>query len=69
MSTQDELEAAALTAAGALTFADIADIAKFFIKLVGGHATAKDLIDADEAAIQEALDVAEEAKVNAETTP
>ncbi len=69
MSTQEELEAAALTAAGALTFDDIASVVKFFVKLVGGHATAKDLIDADEAAIQEALDVAEDEKVNAETLP
>ncbi len=69
MTTETELEAAALTAAGALTYDDVKSAVSFFIKLFGGHANARDLIAADEAAIQEALDIAEDEKLNAETKP
>lgn len=69
MSTASEVEAAALTAASALTIGDIEAAGRFFIKLFGGHAAARDFIAADEAAVQEALDVAEEVKIAQEPLP
>ena len=69
MSTETELETAALTAASTITVSDIVALVQWFTKLVGGHDTAAALIEADREAVRVALDVAEQEKVDRETLP
>ncbi len=69
MPTEADLEAALLTAAGTITVADVVSAGKLFAKLVGGHAQAADWHQAQEEAIQDALDVAEELKIAKEVLP
>ncbi len=69
MATEADYEAAALTAASAITVSDIVSLVQWFVKLVGGHDTAQSLIEADRAAVREALDIAEDVRVAQEPTP
>lgn len=69
MSTETELEAAALTAASTITVGDITALVQWVVKLVGGHDNAAALIEADREAVRVALDVAEEMRLQKETAP
>ncbi len=69
MSTEGDIGKAALAVASTLTVSDIEAAVKFFVKLFGGHASARDLIDADEEAIKLDLDVNESVRISEETKP